>query len=64
MLDDGVAEGSAGAGTEVDHAVGNAYFSQNFDEARGDGGRVAEGFRITELPVTMAAAVMPDHGEG
>ncbi len=43
MLDDGVAECWTGAGTEVDHAVGNAGLLEDFNEARGDCGRVARG---------------------
>ena len=41
VLDDGVAERGAGAGTEVDHAVGKAGFFEDLDETGGDGGRVA-----------------------
>jgi hypothetical protein len=43
MLDDGVAEGGAGAGAEVDHAVGHAGFFKDFNETGGDGGRIARG---------------------
>ena len=43
MLDDGVAEGCAGAGAEVDHAVGHAGLFKHLDEFGRDGGRVAGG---------------------
>ena len=45
MLDDGVAEGCAGAGAEVDHAGRHARLFQHLDEFGGDGGRVAGGLQ-------------------
>ncbi len=44
MLNDGVAEGGAGAGAEVDDAAGEAGFFKHFNELGGDGGRIAGGF--------------------
>ena len=41
MRDDRVAEARAGAGAEVDHALGHAGFFEQFDKLRGDGRRVA-----------------------
>ena len=41
VLDDGVAEGRAGAGAEIDHAAGHACFFEHINKARGDGGRIA-----------------------
>ena len=38
VLDDGVAEGSARTGAEVDHAVGKAGLLEDFDKSGGDGG--------------------------
>ncbi len=43
-FDDGVAEGGAGAGAEIDDAGGKAGFFEDFHEAGGDGGRIAGGF--------------------
>ena len=43
VRDDGVAEGGAGAGAEVDDAVGQAGLFEDFDEFGGDGGRVDRG---------------------
>ena len=45
MSNDSIAETRAGAGTEVDDTFGNARFFEQFDELRGDGGRVARRFQ-------------------
>ena len=59
MLDDGVAERRAGAGAEVDHAVGHSGLFEHFDKPAAMVGESLDGLRMTVLPVTMAAAVMP-----
>src|SRR5208337_1083771 len=43
MLDDGVAEGGAGAGAKVDHAGGDSRLLQNMNEEGGDSRSVAGG---------------------
>jgi hypothetical protein len=59
MLDDGVAEARAGAGAEVDHAAGQPASSSTSTNLAAMVGASLEGLRMTVLPVTMEAAVMP-----
>src|SRR5271166_5020300 len=44
MLDDGVAEGRAGAGAEVDYASGHSGFLEDLDKFGGHGGSVGGRF--------------------